>query len=343
LKPARPQDIPTIYCEAQAAGRAIALFRLPHLKRVQYITGPVSRRFGHKPAFAFVPFHTGSKPYYILDHEVEAESQVLSPLSDKKQKSTSQKQYKGVVKKIIAAIAQKKFEKVVAARLLAMDKPGAFDPLVFFKKLCAEYPSAFVSLTHIPGAGLWIGASPEVLVAETAAALTVYSLAGTKSIYDTGKWNDKELREQSIVTNFIRKKLSKIAGNNLLLEKGPVTHSTGKLKHLLTVFTAGNHGTDRWKEVVKALHPTPAVAGLPQKKSVQFIQENEHFDRSFYAGYLGPIDHNGDTNLYVNLRCVQVADKQLLFYAGCGITIDSDPGREWAESERKIDVLKSLI
>ena len=82
---------------------------------------------------------------------------------------------------------------------------------------------------------------------------------------------------------------------------------------------------------------------MPQGKSVRFILEHESFDRRFYAGYLGPVNMNGKTNLFVNLRCMQVTDTQLLFYAGCGITADSNPTKEWLESERKIEVIKALI
>jgi isochorismate synthase len=82
---------------------------------------------------------------------------------------------------------------------------------------------------------------------------------------------------------------------------------------------------------------------MPQAKAIAFIKREESFDRRFYAGYVGPVNQNGKTNLYVNLRCLEVRDTQIIFYAGCGVTADSQPAREWQESERKIDILKSLI
>ena len=230
----------------------------------------------------------------------------------------------------------------MAARVLATAKPANFEPAIFFEKLCAAYPSAFVSLTYIPHIGLWIGASPEVLASQHATTLTTYALAGTKAMSDDTPWSVKEEVEQRIVTEFIGQKLKKISGEGVKT-KGPFTQDAGSLKHLLTVFTLRSKENGLWHKVAKALHPTPAVAGLPQGKSLRYIAENELFDRKFYAGYLGPVNWNGKTDLYVNLRCMEVTKGQLIFYAGCGITADSDPEKEWQESERKIEVLKGLM
>lgn len=307
---------------------------------VNIISGTASRFLKDgETAFAFAPFDPSQKPYYI---KPSAKTFAKKIAVNKKQKSTSKKQFTDLVKMIISSIRSGDFKKIVAARVLAAAKPISFDPVALFEKLCERYDSAFVSLTYIPGVGLWIGASPEVLVSETGTKLTTYSLAGTKAIDDPSDWSPKEIVEQKIVTDFIHKKLSKISTAKISV-KGPLTHEAGRLKHLLSVFTLKPKGKNLWDKVTKALHPTPAVAGMPQSKAVKFISREEPFDRSFYAGYLGPVNWNGKTDLFVNLRCIQVTDSQLLFYAGCGITADSDPGKEWLESERKIEVIKSLI
>ncbi len=295
---------------------------------------------GGERAFVFAPFDPGQKPFYIKPEGVSSEACAF-PI-DKKIKSTSKKQFTDLVKKIIAEIKAGKFKKVVAARVLAIDRPASFDSIVFFEKLCRQYDNAFVSMAYIPGIGLWIGASPEVLVSETSSKLTTYSLAGTKVIEDSTDWHEKELEEQKIVTEFIYKKLNKTVKGEITI-KGPVTHDAGRVKHLLSVFTISHKGKSIWKQVAKALHPTPAVGGMPQRKAVDFVLHEESFDRAFYAGYLGPVNYNTKTDLFVNLRCVQVTDGQLIFYAGCGVTADSNTEKEWVESERKIDVLKSLV
>ena len=296
---------------------------------------------GNESAFAFAPFAPTQKAFYIKSQNSSSAKTPLL-LSTEKQKSTTKKRYTDLVKKIISEIRSGEFSKIVAARVLALSKPASFDPFALFQKLCDRYTGAFVSLTYIPGVGLWIGASPEILVSEKPTKLTTYSLAGTKVIDDDTDWSAKEMEEQQIVTDFIHKKLSKTISDKITL-KAPVTHDAGRVKHLLSVFTIHHNGKSIWRKVVKDLHPTPAVGGMPQRRSVDFVSREESFDRAFYAGYLGPVNQNGRTDLFVNLRCMQVTEKQLLFYAGCGVTSESNAEKEWLESEKKIDVLKSLI
>ncbi|MCW3124736.1 MAG: isochorismate synthase [Bacteroidetes bacterium] len=333
------KDTSALYQKAHAESLAIAFFRLPGTKKTSHITGAAARGIkAEQKAFVFAPFDSRLKPYYILP---EGKVDVIKTVASPKAKSTSKQAFSGYVKAIVKAIKAGHYQKVVAARILAADKPADFSPADFFDKLCAAYPQAFVSLTSIPGVGLWIGATPEVLASQNSSTLTTYALAGTKAIEDSSGWGEKEKEEQRIVTDFIRQKLEKITDD--IQAKGPIIREAGLLKHLLTVFTLRSKEPSLWQKVVKALHPTPAVAGMPKAKSVKFIHEQESFDRRFYAGYLGPVNWSGKTAIFVNLRCMEVTDKQIIFYAGCGITADSDQQKEWLESERKIDVLRQLI
>jgi isochorismate synthase len=334
------KDTSALYSQAQKEGLAMAFFRLPGGHKINHISGGLAQRVNDdEKAYVFAPFDGSTKPYFIVP---EGKAAAAKSNTESKVKSVSKKSFTDYVKAITSAIATGAYQKIVAARILGVDKPVDFSPVAFFEKLCAAYPTAFVSLTHIPGVGQWIGASPEILAAQDSSKLMTYSLAGTKAIDDTTEWGDKEKEEQSIVTEFIRKMLMKVSDAEIMT-KGPVTNEAGKLKHLLTIFTLRSNETGLWQKVVKSLHPTPAVGGMPQAKAAKFIMTQESFDRKFYAGYLGPVNWTGKTNIFVNLRCLEVTDKQLIFYAGCGITADSDPGKEWLESERKIEVLRSLI
>ncbi len=333
------KDTSALYEEALRTGQALALYRLPGTRTVQHISGGVVRKLKDgQEGFAFAPFDPKTKAYYIVNDK----STTMLPPPVGKQKTASKTAFMKLVKNISSAIRTGAYGKIVAARALSISKPSDFEPIAFFDKLCATYPKAFVSLTMIPGVGLWIGASPEVLAAQQGERLTTYSLAGTKAINDKTPWGEKEKQEQAIVTDFIRKKLE-LLRDVKITAKGPATREAGSLKHLLTTFTVTASRRALWQQVVKSLHPTPAVSGMPQARAVKYIQTEEGFDRRFYAGYLGPVDRNGRTDLFVNLRCMEVTPGQLIFYAGCGITADSDPAKEWEESERKIAVLKSLL
>jgi isochorismate synthase len=107
------------------------------------------------------------------------------------------------------------------------------------------------------------------------------------------------------------------------------------LKHLNTKIKATFTKDISVQEICKALHPTPAIAGFPKEKAVDFILKNEIHDRKYYSGMMG-IESDMSSIYFVNIRCMQVCQNEIIIYAGCGITEDSDPEKEWEESENKI-------
>jgi isochorismate synthase len=94
--------------------------------------------------------------------------------------------------------------------------------------------------------------------------------------------------------------------------------------------------------LLKHLHPTPAVAGLPQKIAVQYLSALEQHERRLYSGIIGRMKE-GQEQLFVNLRCAQILDNQLYAYVGGGFTADSDPEQEWQETENKSKTLLQLL
>ena len=76
---------------------------------------------------------------------------------------------------------------------------------------------------------------------------------------------------------------------------------------------------------------------------MRFIMENEGYDRSYYSGFLGWTDGNGKTHLFVNIRCVRLADSEAQFFAGGGILASSDLISEWNETEEKMTTMKRLL
>ena len=120
----------------------------------------------------------------------------------------------------------------------------------------------------------------------------------------------------------------------------------GNLMHLRTDFTVDMEATDfpqLGTIMLELLHPTSAVCGMPRAQAKAFLDEQEKLDRQFFAGFLGPVNIQDETSLFVNLRCMQLLEKQVVLYAGAGITADSDPDREWQETEDKIATLTTLL
>jgi isochorismate synthase len=256
-----------------------------------------------------------------------------------------------LVNKCIDEIERGTFEKIVPSRTKTIDLPVDFDVLTSFQKLCSKYRQALVSFVNIPEVGTWMGATPEVLVTvEDKNIFKTVALAGTKS-YSEGAnlksiaWTQKEIEEQALVERYVISCFKKIRLREYD-EHGPKTIVAGNLIHLRTDFTVDMKATgfpQLGSIMLQLLHPTSAVCGMPLDAALKFLKSNEGYDRSFYAGFLGPINVNNNINIFVNLRCMQIGDKQATLYAGAGVTVDSIPEEEYDETEMKFNTLRNVI
>ena len=209
-----------------------------------------------------------------------------------------------------------------------------------FNRLEASYPNAFVYYFQDPMLGEWIGATPEVLIKGANNSFESMSLAGTKKAEDESPWGAKEIEEQDFVSQFLRETLVK-QGVSDLSSDGPKTVIAGPLAHLRTDFHWKSTIDQAWN-IVKDLHPTPAVSGTPRAKAIEWIQSEEKHGRQFYAGIIGSMDEHS-MNLYVNLRCAQIQGNQIYLYVGGGFTADSIPEKEWEETENKSRTLLNIL
>jgi isochorismate synthase len=243
------------------------------------------------------------------------------------------------------------FEKIVPSRTKHIDLPADFDVIKSFEKLCARYPNALISFVSIPGVGNWLGATPEVLVSiEDKNIFKTVALAGTKSFEDgmnlkSVAWTQKEIEEQALVERYIISCFKKIRLREYD-EQGPKTIVAGNLLHLRSEFTVDMEATgfpQLGSIMIQLLHPTSAVCGMPLDISLDFLRKHEGYDRSFYSGYLGPVNFQNNIYLFVNLRCMQLLESKGILYAGAGVTIDSVPAQEWEETEIKFNTLLNVI
>ena len=270
---------------------------------------------------------------------------------DKSLQSTQQDHYIKLVEKSIAGICEGAFEKVVPSRRQSVQLPVAFDPLTTFHNLCETYPHAFVSLVSTPETGTWIGASPELLVSiDSAMKFKTIALAGTKP-FEEGThpkniaWTQKDIEEQALVCRYIINCFKKIRLREYI-EHGPRTVVAGNVIHLKTDYEVDMVATNfpqLGSVMLKLLHPTSAVCGMPLDIVKGFLKEQEGYDREYYSGYLGPVNFRNESNLFVNLRCMQVQKTKAWCYAGAGITVDSEPEMEWQETEMKMNTLLRVL
>ncbi len=278
---------------------------------------------------------------------------------DKKQ--TAQADFTHLVSRGIAEIDKGFFQKVVLSRTKQLALPPEFDVTNIFDKLCETYPTAFVSVVSLPHLGVvWVGASPEILVSQDAKGIfRTMALAGTQSAYDNNgnlirpseaMWRQKEIEEQSFVTRYIINCLKKIRVREFE-EEGPKTVIAGNLMHLRTdiiIDTVEINFPQLATVMLDLLHPTSAVCGMPKAPATDFILANEGYDREFYSGYLGPVNVQSsstaaESHIFVNLRTMKLQNNTATLYAGCGITADSNPEKEWNETEMKTQTLGRVL
>ena len=245
------------------------------------------------------------------------------------------------------AMLNGKYNKVVLSKIRVEELDDSFSAPDFFDRLCSKYPHAFVYLMQIPGVGCWMGATPELLLMLENERVNTVSLAGTQ--ISTGvdiesyNWKPKEIQEQGIVTCYIEKLLQSLFIENIS-KTGPENYQAGNLIHLKTAFEFPvNELRNRFSDFLKALHPTPSVGGLPKEDAINFILANEVHDRAYYTGFLGPLNINKKSSIFVNLRCLQLFDKQFVLYSGAGITSSSVAEREWEETDHKMMTMMNVM
>lgn len=272
------------------------------------------------------------------------------PLESTMGTSPEKEHFLHLVAKGIQAIEAGNLEKIVAARTKMIPLPTEFDLGKTLAKLLSSYPHSFVNFFHLPGIGTWIGASPEVLIETKGDHFYTMSLAGTQPAQGdnplkSAAWTQKEIEEQALVSRYIVDCFKTIRLREYE-EHGPKTVLAGNLLHLRSDFRVNMQTTgfsNLGSVMLGLLHPTSAVCGMPRKEALGFLKKEEGWDRNFYAGFLGPVRIEQETSIYVNLRTASLHRSHALLYAGAGVTEDSVPEKEWAETELKCQIIGKFI
>ncbi|MFI1773539.1 chorismate-binding protein [Thalassobellus citreus] len=322
--------------------------------------------------FVFSPFDDAEKTVLMPLEEAEVitlTEQFVIPTDTGSQSiqdnasTNSRNSHINLIKEGVEAIQDNHFKKVVLSRKETVQLEED-NPISIFKRLLHKYASAFVYCWYHPKVGLWLGATPETLVKIEGTQFSIMALAGTQNYEGSLDvvWHDKEKQEQKFVTDYIVESLQNRVEHLKVLETETV--KAGNLLHLKTMISARLKPNASLKEVITNIHPTPAVCGLPKPEAKQFIIENENYNREFYTGFLGELNldikkapRSGrrnienrayaitkkSTQLYVNLRCMQIQDNNAVIYVGGGITLSSNAESEWEETVSKSQVIKSIL
>jgi isochorismate synthase len=238
--------------------------------------------------------------------------------------------------------------KVVLAREVLVEADVPFDKAVLLRRLRAAYPGCF--LFHVDG---FLGASPELLVGRTGDVVRAQPMAGTAprggdpaadARLAAGLLSSATYRhEHQITIDMVFDTLIPWC-SYLDYEPEPSVVGVANLQHLATMVEGRlSQPAPSVTELVRALHPTPAVNGWPREAAQAWIAQHEGFDRGRYAGTVGWVDARGNGTFAVGIRCADVEGTTARVVAGNGIVADSDPDTELAETQVKLQALLSAL
>jgi len=247
-------------------------------------------------------------------------------------------EHTNLIRKALSSIQESPLKKVVLATSLLYN--GAVNsPLSYFKRILGQYTNSFNYLLFHPDYGVWMGATPEQLITMIGHRLQTMALAGTRP-YGLSEWGNKEKEEQEFVVREIVNTLKQYTSHELIKYGDAETIRAGHLEHLRTTITANLSISPI--DSAQALHPTPAVGGVPKQMALDFIGRHEQLNRSLYSGFLGVVSSE-QTNLYVNLRCMSIQYDVATVYVGGGITEKSNPQDEWQEVLQKANTMGRIL
>lgn len=344
-----------------ASGHSFALYRLPGQAEVRLVlqygaARPLRADEVEPRGFLLAPFDESVlRPTLLIEAEAEAVgweaiarlTEALPPggeaVLDALPVAHRTSRYAQFFEETKLRILQGEMEKLVAAdkRIETGQAHLLGREARVFLQAVERCPEAMVYLLYTPASGRWMGITPEVLLESEADGkqLHTMALAGTKR--DTEEpWDLKNRVEHEAVVHYLEDKLS---GMGLQPEKGPThTQRAGALLHLCTDFRFSTDGRCTTMALLRALHPTPAVCGVPKEVALKHILQGEQTDRNYYSGYLGPVGMAEGTHVYVNLRCAQIRQSATLYYAGGGLNRYSELETERAEIDHKMNTLMEM-
>jgi menaquinone-specific isochorismate synthase len=249
-------------------------------------------------------------------------------------------------------IRQGELDKVVLARARQLQSPGPVEPAAVLAQLAQYYPDCYRFLFEPLSGHAFYGATPELLVEIKGATLYTAALAGSirrgrsqeedEMLAAELLANPKERHEHALVIEAIEENLRPRVAT-LEVSAQPEVYRLSNIQHLKTPIQGKILENDTILSIIKGLHPTPAVGGRPREVALGIIQEMEPVDRGWYAGPVGWLDQQGDGMFAVAIRSAVSVKSESLLYAGAGLVADSQPEKEWQETQLKFKPLQEAL
>ncbi|MCP4303920.1 MAG: isochorismate synthase [bacterium] len=259
-------------------------------------------------------------------------------------------EWQSEVGEAVGAITEGSFQKVVLARSVQVLSERATEPFGLVYHLGRANPSCYI-YAAVVGHSAFVGASPELLLAQRGRDIWINPLAGSAR---RGKGDDdiavgrellasaKDRAEHAIVVDDLISRLDKMT-SRLEYPDVPALRRMATVQHLSTEIEGTLCEGISTFDVLSSVHPTPAVGGTPRAEALAFIDKAEVIDRGWYSGGIGWIDPGGGAQVALALRCALIDGVTSRLYAGNGIVADSDPAAELVETRLKFQPLLTLL
>ncbi|WP_435345473.1 isochorismate synthase [Haloarchaeobius sp. HRN-SO-5] len=257
-------------------------------------------------------------------------------------RTTPKEEWTAQVADAVERIRDGQLQKVVLACALEVDLDGPVDLPDVLEGLRRTYPNCYRFLVQPTEAAGFLGAPPERLVEKTGTHVETEALAGSVGRGGTPEADaelaaslvesEKIQHEQRLVVDAICEQLDPLG---TVTEGEQSVRKLNNIQHLRTPISAELDRDTHVLDIVAALHPTPAVGGLPPDAAAETIRDVETFERGWYAAPIGWFDADGDGEFLVGIRSGLAGDGRATLYAGNGIVGDSDPQEEWDEVQLK--------
>lgn len=264
-------------------------------------------------------------------------------------------EYAHKVAQAVELLRSKEIDKVVLARAVLGTVPEPLDAAAIAARLRLREPICTIYSLPTADGRRFVGATPELLAQRRGAIVRCHPLAGTIALpphvapddYET--WllgSTKNLHEHGVVVDDVVQLLGRYY-DDITVDATPSIVALRTVAHLGTRITAARTAGEDVPDaldVLRLLHPTAAVGGMPRDAACQLIVRLEQFDRGNYAGPVGWIDQGGDGEWWIGIRGVLVNGTAFEAWAGAGIVSESDPIAEREETKDKLaSVLSSVL
>lgn len=269
-------------------------------------------------------------------------SRGTTPSVVSKQVRTPKTEWLEQVRATTERIREGSLTKAVLATALDVELSDRVDVATILERLRRTYNNCYRFLVQPTEASAFFGPPPERLVKRTGRTVKTEALAGSVPRGETLEEDDelaaalqrseKFREEQQLVADTIREQLASL-GDVAVGERG--LRRLTNIQHLQTDITATLSEDTHVLDIVSALHPTPAVGGIPQAEAREHIEQTESFDRGWYAAPVGWFDADGEGEFAVGIRSGVASGSRVTLFAGNGIVADSDPEAEWEEIHPK--------